>query len=79
MRSDSEVKEKLVDLLGVQLELRAETMELLNKLDKKALGKTLVEHHSTRGMAAALYWVLGYDFKDIVEQFVDPSVAAHNR
>lgn len=78
MRTETEVKEKLVDLLGIQLEKRAQTMELLDKLDRKAL-EQLVEHHSTRGMAAALFWTLGYDFKDIVEQFVDPSVAAHNR
>jgi hypothetical protein len=77
MRADKEVKEKLLDLLGVQLEERAKVVELLDKLDKSALTARVVEHHSTRGMAAALFWMLGYDFKDIVENFVDPSVAAH--
>jgi hypothetical protein len=79
MRTDAEVKEKLVDLLGIQLEKRAEMMALMDKVDKSVLTSSRVEHHSTRGMAAALFWMLGYDFKDIVEMFVDPSVALHNR
>ena len=76
MRTDAEIKEKLIDVLDVPLERRAETMAMLDKLDKQVLGTRLIAHHSQRGMAAALFWALGYDFKDIVEQFVDPSVAA---
>lgn len=79
MRSNAEVKDKLIDVLGVQLEERAKVIAQLDSLDKSVLKLKLVEHHSTRGMAAALFWVLGFEFKDIVDNFVDPSVAAHNR
>ena len=79
MRNETEVKEKLIDLLGIGLEERAEASPALDKLDTAFLSKHLVDHHSTRGMVAALYWVLGYEFKDIVEKFVDPSTARLGR
>jgi hypothetical protein len=77
MRSDSEIKTKLIELLGLEGEQRQQQMQALDGNDVSALKARLIEHHSTRGMVAALYWVLGYDFKDIVDNFVDPSVAAH--
>ena len=79
MRSDSEIKSKLVELLELEGEQRAAQVEALGKNDAAALKAKLIEHHSTRGMVAALYWVLGYEFKDIVDQFVEPSVASANR
>ena len=77
MRSDSEIKAKLVELLELEGDQRAQQLQALDRADTAALKTRLVEHHSTRGMVAALYWVLGYDFKDIIEDFVEPSVALH--
>lgn len=77
MRSDAEIKAKVVELLGLEGEERAKQIQELDKAETAALGARLVEHHSTRGMVAALYWVLGYDFKDIAKDFVDPSVAGN--
>jgi hypothetical protein len=76
MRSDTEIKAKIVELLQLEGEQRSAQIQALDKNDKGALQTRLVEHHSTRGMVAALYWVLGYEFRDIIESFVDPSVAA---
>jgi hypothetical protein len=76
MRSDTEIKSKIVELLQLEGEQRSAQIQALDKNDKAALQARLVEHHSTRGMVAALYWVLGYEFRDIIESFVDPSVAA---
>ena len=75
MRSDSEIKTKIIELLGLEGEQRAQQVKALDSKDGAALKMKLVEHHSTRGMVAALYWVLGYEFKDIIEGFTDPSVA----
>ena len=72
MRNDTEVKQKLIDVLDVSPEQRTEILQALEKLDTNVLSVKLIEHHSTRGMAAALFWVLGYKFKDIVDMFVDP-------
>ena len=79
MRSDSEIKAKLVELLQLEGDQRSQQIQALDKQDKGALKARLVEHHSTRGMVAALYWVLGYEFKDIIEEFVDPSVSVHEQ
>lgn len=79
MRSDSEIKSKLVELLQLEGDQRAQQIQALDRSDKSALQAKLVEHHSTRGMVAALYWVLGYEFKDIIESFVDPSVSGHEK
>lgn len=76
MRSDTEIKAKIVELLQLEGDQRSQQIQALDKNDKAALQARLVEHHSTRGMVAALYWVLGYEFRDIIESFVDPSVAA---
>jgi hypothetical protein len=75
MRSDSEIKTKIIELLGLEGQQRSQQIQALDAHDPKALKSKLVEHHSTRGMVAALYWVLGYEFKDIIEGFTDPSVA----
>jgi hypothetical protein len=79
MRSDSEIKGKLVELLQLEGEQRSQQIQALDKNELNALKTRLVEHHSTRGMVAALYWVLGYEFKDIIENFVDPSVSVHEK
>lgn len=79
MRSDSEIKSKLVELLQLEGEQRSQQIQALDKSDIQALTTRLVEHHSTRGMVAALYWVLGYEFRDIIENFVDPSVSVHEK
>lgn len=79
MRSDAEIKGKLVELLQLEGDQRAQQIQALDRADKSALQARLVEHHSTRGMVAALYWVLGYEFKDIIESFVDPSVSVHEK
>lgn len=78
MRSDSEIKAKIVELLELEGEERSQQVQALDRSDPSALKARLVEHHSTRGMVAALYWVIGYDFKDIIENFVDPSVSMHH-
>lgn len=74
MRSDADIKEKIVELLELEGDDKARQLDLLEKVDVAALKTRLVEHHSTRGMIAALYWVLGYDFKNIIDDFVEPSV-----
>ncbi len=79
MRSDTEIKVKLVELLQLEGDQRSEQIKALDRGDKIALQARLVEHHSTRGMVAALYWVLGYEFPDIIENFVDPSVSIHEK
>jgi hypothetical protein len=79
MRSDSEIKAKIVELLELEGDHRAQQIQALDRSDPAALKARLVEHHSTRGMVAALYWVLGYDFKDIIDHFVDPSVSQHQQ
>jgi hypothetical protein len=79
MRSDSEIKAKIVELLELEGDQRSQQIQALDRADPAALKARLVEHHSTRGMVAALYWVLGYDFKDIIEGFVDPSVTQHQQ
>jgi hypothetical protein len=79
MRSDSEIKAKIVELLELEGDQRSQQIQALDRSDTAALKARLVEHHSTRGMVAALYWVLGYDFRDIIEGFVDPSVTQHQQ
>ena len=74
MRSDTEIKAKIVELLQLEGEQRSLQVQALDRQDVAALKAQLVEHHSTRGMVAAMYWVLGYEFRDIIENFVDPSV-----
>lgn len=74
MRSDSEIKAKILELLEIQGAARNEQMQALDKLDTAALKQVKCPHHSTRGMVSALYWVLGYEFKDIHELFVQGSV-----
>ncbi len=79
MRTDTDIKGKIAELLQLEGDQRKEQLEALDRADPSALRTRLVDHHSTRGMVAALYWALGYEFKDIIEQFVDPSVASHHR
>lgn len=74
MRSDSEIKAKILELLDIEGGLRTEQMQALDKTDTAALQMVKCPHHSTRGMVSALYWVLGYEFKDIHELFVKGSV-----
>jgi hypothetical protein len=74
MRSDSEIKTKIIELLSIEGEQRSEQVKALDSGDVSALKMRMVEHHFTRGMVSALYWVIGYEFKDIVENFVDKSV-----
>ncbi len=72
MRSDSELKSKIVELLNFEGEQRSQQIKALDSGDLTALKMKMVEHHFTRGMVSALYWVLGYEFKDIVENFSLP-------
>jgi hypothetical protein len=65
--------------LELEGDQRSQQVQALDRADPTALKARLVEHHSTRGMVAALYWVLGYDFKDIIDHFVDPSVSQHHK
>lgn len=71
MRSDSEIKTKIIELLDVQGEDRSEHVRRLDRLDTAALERVNIAHHSSRGMLCGLYWVLGYEFRDmakIIEQ-----------
>lgn len=71
MRSDSEIKAKVVELLGVEGEARSEQIKALDHLDIKALQMASVDSHSVRGMLSALYWTLGYSFADIRQHLVE--------
>lgn len=74
MRSDSEIKTKIVELLGIQGEQRSELIQAMDKLDITALQLGHVDTHSVRGMLSALYWALGYSFSDIREHLVERSL-----
>ncbi|MBY0546616.1 MAG: hypothetical protein K2W95_04960 [Candidatus Obscuribacterales bacterium] len=76
MRSDSEIKTKIVELLGIQGEQRTELIQAMDKLDITALQLGQVDTHSVRGMLSALYWTLGYTFADIREHLVERSLSA---
>lgn len=67
MRSDSEVKTKIIELLGLEGSDRGEHVRLLDNLDPAALIKVDIAHHSSRGMLCGLYWVLGYEFRDMAK------------
>lgn len=74
MRSDSEIKAKVVELLELEGEERSEMIQALDGLDVKALKKIKTEAHSVRGMLSALLWALGFTFSDIRTYVVEPSL-----
>jgi hypothetical protein len=74
MRSDSEIKSKVVELLELEGEERSELIRALDTLDVKALKNVRAEAHSVRGMLSALFWALGYSFSDIRTHLVEPSL-----
>lgn len=77
MRSDSEIKTKIIELLGVEGEERAEHVKQLDRLELSALEKVNIAHHSSRGMLCGLYWVLGYEFRDmakIIEEYFTTAI-----
>jgi len=75
MRSESEVKAKIVELLELQGEDRSELIQAMDTLDVKALNKLKTDAHSVRGMLSALFWALGYSFSDIRSHMVEPTLA----
>lgn len=75
MRSDSEVKAKIVELLELKGDERSELIQALDSLDLKALRKVKSDAHSVRGMLSALLWTLGYSFADIRTHVVEPSLS----
>lgn len=74
MRSDSEIKTKVVELLELEGDERAELVQAMDAMDIKALKKVKSDAHSVRGMLSALFWVLGYSFADIRTHVVEPSL-----
>ena len=74
MRSDSEIKAKIVELLELEGDERSEMIQLLDAMDVKALNKAKSDAHSVRGMLSALFWTLGYSFADIRNNMVEPSL-----
>lgn len=75
MRSDSEIKAKVVELLELEGEDRSELIRAMDAMDTKALQMAKARAHSVRGMLSALFWALGYSFSDIRTQLVEPSLA----
>lgn len=75
MRSDSEIKSKIIELLGVEGSDRSEQVQQLDRLDPAALDKVNIAHHSSRGMLCGLYWVLGYEFRDMA-RIIESAFAA---
>lgn len=74
MRSDSEVKAKVVELLELEGDDRSELIRAMDALETKALQMAQSRAHSVRGMLSALFWTLGYSFADIRTQLVEPSL-----
>ncbi len=74
MRSDSEVKAKIVELLELKGDERSELIQALDSLDLKALRRVKSDAHSVRGMLSALLWAVGYSFADIRTHVVEPSL-----
>ncbi len=74
MRSDSEIKAKVVELLELEGEERSELIRAMDTLDVKALKKLKTDAHSVRGMLSALFWTLGYSFPDIRSHMVEPTL-----
>lgn len=74
MRSDSEIKAKVVELLDLQGDERSELIQGLDAMDVKVLKKVKSDAHSVRGMLSALLWTLGYSFADIRTNVVEPSL-----
>lgn len=74
MRSDSEIKAKVVELLELEGDERSELIRAMDSLDTKALQMAKSRAHSVRGMLSALFWTLGYSFSDIRTQLVEPSL-----
>ncbi|MBX9573281.1 MAG: hypothetical protein K2X77_30560 [Candidatus Obscuribacterales bacterium] len=74
MRSDSEIKAKVVELLELEGDDRSELIRAMDSLDTKALQMAKSRAHSVRGMLSALFWTLGYSFSDIRTQLVEPSL-----
>jgi hypothetical protein len=72
MRSDSEVKAKVVELLELEGDERSELIRLMDAMDVKALKSIKADAHSVRGMLSALFWTLGYSFADIRSHMVEP-------
>lgn len=75
MRSESEIKAKVVELLELEGDERAEIVRAMDALDTKALKKLTVDAHSVRGMLSALFWTLGYSFADIRNFMVEPTLS----
>lgn len=65
MRSESEIKSKIAELLDASGDERAKLVESLDKLEVAALSGLRIESHSVRGMLSGLFWALGYSFSDI--------------
>ena len=78
MRSESEIKAKVIELLELEGEDRSEMIRALDKLDIKALKKLHIDAHSVRGMLSALFWTLGYSFADIRAYMVEPTLVKEN-
>jgi hypothetical protein len=74
MRSDSEIKAKVVELLELEGEDRSEMIRAMDNLDVKALKKPRTTAHSVRGMLSGLLWALGYSFADILSHMVEPTL-----
>lgn len=74
MRSDSEIKAKVVELLELEGDERSELIRAMDSLDIKALQVGTARAHSVRGMLSALFWTLGYSFPDIRTHMVEPSL-----
>ena len=74
MRSESEIKAKVVELMDLEGEERSDLVQAMDSLDVRALQKVKAEAHSVRGMLSALFWALGYSFADIRTHLVEPSL-----
>lgn len=74
MRSDSEIKAKIVELLELEGEERSRLIKQLDSQDVGALKGATAQAHSVRGMLSGLFWVLGYSFADIRAHLVEPSL-----
>jgi hypothetical protein len=74
MRSESEIKAKVIELMDLEGEERSDLVQAMDALDVRALQKVKAEAHSVRGMLSALFWALGYSFADIRTHLVEPSL-----
>lgn len=74
MRSESEIKAKVVELMDLEGDERSDLVQAMDAMDVRALLKVKAEAHSVRGMLSALFWALGYSFSDIRTHLVEPSL-----